>query len=74
MRIRNVLFTTFMMLMAFDSTLPAVDILYVTLRNDTIVSYDTSSGVAANILATKAIFASCFAPSENGEKPFSSKL
>ena len=46
------------MLLAFAAPLPAVDMLYVTLSNNTIVSYDTSSGNAATIAASVATFAS----------------
>ena len=47
-----------LMLLALAAPLPAVDMLYVTMSNNTIVSYDTSSGVAATIAASKATFAS----------------
>ena len=47
-----------LMLLALAAPLPAVDMLYVSLQNNTIVSYDTSSGVAATIAASKATFAS----------------
>ncbi len=46
------------MLLAFAAPLPAVDMLYVTLTNNTIVSYDTSSGNAVTIAASMATFAS----------------
>ena len=46
------------MLLAFAAPLPAADMLYVTLLNNTIVSYDTSSGNAATIAASVATFAS----------------
>ena len=58
MRIRTVLFTTFMMLVALDSTLPAVDMLYVSLNNNTIVSYDTTGNDSMTIAATMTTFAS----------------
>ena len=47
-----------LMLLAFAAPLPAADMLYVTLSNNTIVSYDTSSGNAATIAASVATFAS----------------
>ena len=47
-----------LMLLALAAPLPAVDMLYVSLQDNTIVSYDTSSGVAATIAASKATFAS----------------
>ena len=46
------------MLLALAAPLPAVDMLYVTLDNNTIVSYETSSGNAATIAASVATFAS----------------
>ena len=46
------------MLLALAAPLPAVDMLYVTLNNNTIVSYDTSSGNAATIAASVVTFAS----------------
>jgi len=47
-----------LMLLALAAPLPAADMLYVSLGNNTIVSFDTSSGVGATIAATKATFAS----------------
>jgi sugar lactone lactonase YvrE len=46
-----------LMLLALAAPLPAVDMLYVSMNN-TIVSYDTSSGVAATIAASMNTFAS----------------
>ncbi len=46
-----------MMLMAFDSTLPAVDMLYVSMNNNTIVSYDTTGNDGMTIAASMATFA-----------------
>ena len=46
------------MLLALAAPLPAADMLYVTLTDNTIVSYDTSSGNAATIAASVATFAS----------------
>ena len=46
-----------LMLLALAAPLPAVDMLYVTMKN-TIVSYDTSSGVAATIASSMNTFAS----------------
>ena len=43
MRIRTVLFTTFMMLVAFDTTLPAVDMLYVSMSDNSISTFDDLS-------------------------------
>ena len=47
-----------LMLLALAAPLPAVDMLYVSLQDNTIVSYDTSSGVAATIAASMNTFAS----------------
>jgi DNA-binding beta-propeller fold protein YncE len=47
-----------LMLLALAAPLPAADILYVTLNNNTIVSYDTTGNVGETILATKSTFAS----------------
>ena len=38
-----------LMLLALAAPLPAVDMLYVTMSNSTIVSYDTTSGVGSTI-------------------------
>ena len=46
------------MLLALAAPLPAADMLYVTLTDNTIVSYDTSSGNAVTIAASMATFAS----------------
>ena len=54
------------MLLALAAPLPAVDMLYVTLIDNTIVSYDTSSGNAATIAASVATFASTNLNSPNG--------
>ena len=55
-----------LMLLALAAPLPAVDMLYVTLIDNTIVSYDTSSGNAATIAASVATFASTNLNSPNG--------
>ena len=47
-----------LMLLALAAPLPAADILYVTLSNNTIVSYDTTSGVGSTIAASVNTFAS----------------
>ena len=47
-----------LMLLALAAPLPAVDMLYVTLTNNTIVTYDTTGNVGATIAASKATFAS----------------
>ena len=47
-----------MVLLAFAAPLPAVDMLYVALANDTIVSYDTTGNVGSTIAASVATFAS----------------
>jgi DNA-binding beta-propeller fold protein YncE len=44
--------------MSATSSLPSADLLYVTLDDDTIATYDTTGNVGSVILATKAIFAS----------------
>jgi len=44
-------------LLAFAAPLPAVDMLYVTLGDNTIVTYDTTGNVGTTIAATKAVFA-----------------
>ena len=58
MRFRSTLLTISVMLLAFTSTTLAVDMLYVTLSNNTIVAYDTTSGVSATIAASVTTFAS----------------
>ena len=47
-----------LMLLVLAAPLPAVDLLYVTLSNNTIVAYDTTSGVSATIAASVTTFAS----------------
>jgi DNA-binding beta-propeller fold protein YncE len=47
-----------LMLLAIAAPLPAVDMLYVTLTNNTIVTYDTTGNVGTTIAASKATFAS----------------
>ena len=54
------------MLLAFAAPLPAVDMLYVTLNNNTIVTYDTSSGNAATITASLTTFANSNLSSPKG--------
>ena len=46
------------MLLAFDAPLPAVDMLYVSLGNNTIVSYDTTGNNGSTIASSVATFAS----------------
>ncbi|MCY2934688.1 MAG: PEP-CTERM sorting domain-containing protein [Planctomycetota bacterium] len=46
------------MLLAFAAPLPAADMLYVTLSNNTIVSFDTTGNVGSTIAASVATFAS----------------
>ena len=55
-----------LMLLALAAPLPAVDMLYVSLQDNTIVSYDTSSGVAATIAASMNTFASTNLSSPQG--------
>jgi tripartite motif-containing protein 71 len=55
-----------LMLLAFAAPLPAVDMLYVTLNNNTIVTYDTSSGNAATITASLTTFANSNLSSPKG--------
>ena len=47
-----------MVLLAFAAPLSAVDMLYVSLNDNTILSYDTTSGVGSTIAASGATFAS----------------
>ena len=47
-----------LMLLALAAPLPAVDMLYVTTGNNTIVSYDTTGNVGSTIAASMATFAS----------------
>ncbi len=47
-----------LMILAFAMPLPAADILYVTLGNNTIVSYDTTGNVGSTIAASVATFIS----------------
>jgi len=47
-----------LMLLALAAPLPAADMLYVSLDNDTIVSYDTTGNDSTAIAATKSTFAS----------------
>jgi sugar lactone lactonase YvrE len=47
-----------LMLLAIAAPLPAVDMLYVTMSDDTIVSFDTTSGVGYTIAASMNTFAS----------------
>jgi len=56
MRLRSVL--AILMTLTLVSSLPAVDILYVALHDDTIVSYDTTGNDGASIGATAATFIS----------------
>jgi sugar lactone lactonase YvrE len=46
------------MLLAIAAPLPAVDMLYVTLGNNTIVTYDTTGNIGSTIAASMATFAS----------------
>ena len=55
-----------LMLLALAAPLPAVDMLYVSISNNTIVSYDTTSNVGATIAASKATFASTNLSSPQG--------
>ena len=45
-------------LLAGSASLPAADLIYVSLSNNTIVSYDTTSNNGSAIAATASIFAS----------------
>ncbi|MEI7922330.1 MAG: PEP-CTERM sorting domain-containing protein [Planctomycetota bacterium] len=45
------------MLLAFAAPLPAADLLYVSLSNNTLVTYDTTSGVGLTIAASASTFA-----------------
>jgi sugar lactone lactonase YvrE len=47
-----------LMLLALAVPLPAVDILYVTMNDNTIVSFDTTGNNGSTIAATKAVFTS----------------
>jgi sugar lactone lactonase YvrE len=47
-----------LMLLALAAPMPAVDILYVSMSDNTIVSYDTTSGVGSTIAASVNTFAS----------------
>ena len=54
------------MLLALAAPLPAVDILYVTMNNNTIVSFDTTGNNGSTIAASVATFASTNLNSPNG--------
>ena len=54
------------MLLALAAPLPAVDMLYVTMNNNTIVSYDTTGNNGSTIAASVATFASTNLSSPNG--------
>ena len=58
MRFLTNLFATSVMILMFTSKSPAVDLLYVSMGNNTIVSYDTTSNNGATIATTESIFAS----------------
>ena len=55
-----------LMLLAFAAPLPAVDMLYVTLSNNTIVSFDTTGNNGSTIAASVATFASTNLNGPNG--------
>ena len=55
-----------LMLLALAAPLPAVDMLYVTMSNNTIVAYDTTSGVGSTIAASMNTFASTNLSSPQG--------
>jgi sugar lactone lactonase YvrE len=55
-----------LVMLAFAAPLQAVDLLYVTLNNNTIVSYDTTGNVGTTIAASVTTFASTYLNSPQG--------
>ena len=56
-RLSRIACSSLMLLLALAAPLPAVDMLYVTLSNNSIVTYDTTGNVGSTISASVATFA-----------------